>query len=154
MKSIIARTMGVAAAATGLTLLSAPTAYADPDDLTVDISGTAGQVVMAAQFDAVGAVICIMWVTPVDAAVPVAVVGPDVVLEGEEVELRARVDPGQYTVRWGCIGGPLGVLSDEQWGTTPPLSSGTVEQTTVTVTEGPGTGSLGSLGSLGNLYGS
>lgn len=105
---------------------------------------------MAALYDALGAVICTMWVTPVDKLVPVAFVGPDVVLEGQEVELRATVDPGRYTVEWGCKGGPLGVLSDEQWGTTPPLELGreTTQQTTVTVTEGSGTGSWGSSGSF------
>ncbi|MEV0945550.1 hypothetical protein [Rhodococcus sp. NPDC049939] len=148
MKTTIARTVGIAAASTGLTLFSAPTASAAPDDLNIDISGTAGEVVMGILFDAVGAATCTMWVTNVDSAVPVAVVGPEPALEGEEIELRARVSPGQYMVQWGCFGLPV----PELWGTAPPMSPGeeTAEPTIVTVTEGS---EFGSWGSSGSFYG-
>ncbi|MGV9862687.1 hypothetical protein [Rhodococcus koreensis] len=143
MKVTIARTAGIAAAVTGVGLLAAPPASAAPEDLAVDIAVEGNAVVMDVEYAIPGAVVCLMNVLPVDGTAPAAIVGPTVVMGGDDGELRATVDPGEYTVQWSCSSIP----SFEQWGTAPPLTNGTEDPTTVTVTDTPGPGGGGSSGS-------
>ena len=143
MKVTIARTVGIAAAFAGAGLLAAPTASAAPEDLTVGIGVDGNVVVMDVRYAAPGAVVCVMDVRSVDGTVSVATVGPTTVLGGDDGELTATLDPGEYTVQWTCSSVP----SFEQWGSIPPLTNGTVEPTIVTVTETSGPGGGGSSGS-------
>ncbi|OUS92328.1 hypothetical protein [Rhodococcus sp. NCIMB 12038] len=143
MKVTIARTVGIAAAVTGVGLLAAPTASAAPEDITVAITDDGNAVVMEVRYDVPGAVLCLMNVLPAGGTTPAAVVGPTVVMGGDDGELRATVDPGEYTVQWSCSSIP----SFEQWGTAPPLTNGTEDPTTVTVTDTSGPGGGGSSGS-------
>ncbi|AHK29626.1 hypothetical protein OPAG_04454 [Rhodococcus opacus PD630] len=143
MKVTIARTVGIAAAVAGAGLLAAPTASAAPEDLTVGIGVDGNVVVMDVRYAAPGAVVCVMDVRSVDGTVSVATVGPTTVLGGDDGELTATLDPGEYTVQWTCSSVP----SFEQWGSIPPLTNGTVEPTIVTVTETSGPGGGGSSGS-------
>ncbi|MFC9763759.1 hypothetical protein [Rhodococcus jostii] len=143
MKVTIARTVGIAAAVAGAGLLAAPTASAAPEDVTVDIGVDGNAVVMDVRYDVSGAVVCVMNIVPVDGTLPAATVGPTVVMGGDDGELRATVDPGEYAVQWSCSSVP----SFEQWGSVPPLNNGTVEPTVVTVTETSGPGGGGSSGS-------
>ncbi|RZK84935.1 MAG: hypothetical protein EOP26_06630 [Rhodococcus sp. (in: high G+C Gram-positive bacteria)] len=143
MKVTIARTVGIAAAVAGAGLLAAPTASAASEDLTVGIGVDGNVVVMDVRYAAPGAVVCVMDVRSVDGTVSVATVGPTTVLGGDDGELTATLDPGEYTVQWTCSSVP----SFEQWGSIPPLTNGTVEPTIVTVTETSGPGGGGSSGS-------
>ncbi|MDV6280748.1 hypothetical protein [Rhodococcus jostii] len=143
MKVTIARTVGIAAAVAGAGLLAAPTASAAPEDVTVDIGVDGNAVIMDVRYDVSGAVVCVMNIVPVDGTVPAATVGPTVVMGGDDGELRATVDPGEYAVQWSCSSVP----SFEQWGSVPPLNNGTVAPTVVTVTETSGPGGGGSSGS-------
>jgi hypothetical protein len=143
MKVTIARTVGIAAAVAGAGLLAAPTASAAPEDVTVDIGNDGNAVVMGVRYDVSGAVVCVMNILTVGETTPSAFVGPTVVMGGDDGELRATVDPGEYTVQWSCSSIP----SFEQWGTAPPLTTGTAEPTPVTVTETSGPGGGGSSGS-------
>ncbi|EID74844.1 MULTISPECIES: hypothetical protein [Rhodococcus] len=140
MKVTIARTVGIAAAVAGAGLLAAPTASAAPEDVTVDIGVDGNAVVMDVRYDVSGAVVCVMNIVPVDGTLPAATVGPTVVMGGDDGELKATVDPGEYAVQWSCSSVP----SFEQWGSIPPLTNGTVEPTIVTVTETSGPGGGGS----------
>ncbi|WP_370180735.1 hypothetical protein [Rhodococcus wratislaviensis] len=143
MKVTIARTVGIAAAVAGAGLLAAPSASAAPEDVTVDIGVDGNAVVMDVRYAAPGAVLCLMNVRSVDGTVSAATVGPTTVMGGDDGELRATLDPGEYTVQWTCSSVP----SFEQWGSIPPLTNGTVEPTVVTVTETSGPGGGGSSGS-------
>ncbi|MFC9838268.1 hypothetical protein ACFVKB_31320 [Rhodococcus sp. NPDC127530] len=143
MKVTIARTVGIAAAVAGAGLLAAPTASAAPEDVTVDIAVDGNAVVMDVRYAAAGAVVCVMNVRSVDGTVSAATVGPATVMGGDDGELRATLDPGEYTVQWTCSSIP----SFEQWGTAPPLTTGTAEPTLVTVAETSGPGGGGSSGS-------
>ncbi|PQP26013.1 hypothetical protein [Rhodococcus opacus] len=143
MKVTIARTVGIAAAVAAAGLLAAPTASAAPEDVTVDIDVDGNAVIMDVRYDVSGAVVCVMNIVPVDGTLPAATVGPTVVMGGDDGELRATVDPGEYAVQWSCSSVP----SFEQWGSVPPLNNGTVEPTVVTVTETSGPGGGGSSGS-------
>ncbi|MFC0448277.1 hypothetical protein [Rhodococcus jostii] len=143
MKVTIARTVGIAAAVAGVSLLAAPTASAVPDDLAVDIAVEGNSIVMDVEYDVPGAVVCVLNILPAGGTVPAAVVGPTVVMGEDDGELRATVDPGEYTVQWSCSSMP----SFEQWGTAPPLTNGTEDPVTVTVTDTSGPGGGGSSGS-------
>ncbi|MDV7357177.1 hypothetical protein R4282_29700 [Rhodococcus oxybenzonivorans] len=136
---LAARSVGIAAAVTALVLFVAPTASAEPDDVTVDIVGEDNAVVMGVRYDAPGAVVCIMAVVPEDGTVAVATVGPTIVMDGDDVDLKAAVEPGDYTVQWSCSSVP----AFEQWGTTPPMTTGTATPVAVTVTGTPGSGGSG-----------
>ncbi|QSE89341.1 hypothetical protein JWS13_12270 [Rhodococcus pseudokoreensis] len=143
MKVTIARTVGIAAAVTGVGLLAAPTASAAPEDLSVNIAVEGNAIVMDVAYDVPGAVVCVLNTLPGDGTVPAAIAGPTVVMGGDDGELRATVEPGEYTVQWSCSSIP----SFEQWGTAPPLTNGTEDPTTVTVTDTSGPGGGGSSGS-------
>ncbi|MFE7421526.1 hypothetical protein [Rhodococcus sp. NPDC057529] len=143
MKVTIARTAGIAAAVTGMGLLAAPTAYAAPEDLAVDIAVEGNAVVMDVEYAVPGAVVCVLNILTEGETTPTVFVGPTTVMGGGDGELRATVDPGTYTVQWSCSSIP----SFEQWGTAPPLTNGTEDPVEVTVTDTSGPGGGGSSGS-------